>query len=495
MALMENEDILLLLASAYKNNEQLSDALVSVEKLLKIAPNNSYYHQQKGILLGLLGEHKKAKQLLTQSAELDPDNIEALIHLARIDVVEGNAALAISRLKQQIESQQQPSEKLLIELGNIYKNSGDIKNAAFYFEKTYSQYRNSHEALTGILSLHVINREFAKAITTAEEYLSRNNKEGSIHLALANLYMSVKDYKKADNAYIFAIKNSHAKSELYSEYAKAQLKMNNEEGAILSLQRAISWNSLNLMPYLTLFDLYLTSNRLTLASSLLDNLSKKSTDQVLIQRLKGDLNRYSNKPKQAITYYQHSIDKKINRAAIFGLYRMYNQQKEYNKALSTLDLWIKHAPNDLVAHIAIADTYTEKMQLNKATQYYQQLIKQYGEAPVLLNNLAQLQIRLERYSQAEINAEKAYKRLPNNNAITDTLAWSYSLNNKHQQALPLYRQVLTKDSNNAEIKYHLAYTLIKLERLIEAKSLLEEAINSQQFFTELPQAKKLLNSL
>ncbi|XQW86049.1 XrtA/PEP-CTERM system TPR-repeat protein PrsT [Thalassotalea piscium] len=490
-----NEDILLLLASAYKNDSQFNAALTTVNQLITIDPNSSYYYQQQGVLLGLLGEHAKAKSALNTSAKLNADNLETLIHLARIDVIEGNVEKAISRIKTKIEEQQTPSLLLLIELGSLYQNIGDLDNATVYLEKAYSQNRDDFNAIREVLTLYVVKGDIDKAITTANEYLSRNNKAGDIYLALANMYMSVKDYKKADHTYVLAIKNSNNKSHVYGIYADAQLKMNNLDGAILSLQRSISWNEENLEHYLTLFDVYLKSDKEILAKKLLESLKAKTDNKALIERLTGDLYRFANSFELANTHYQLSMKENITRPAVFGLYRVYQQQQRFDEAITLLNSWLAIAKDDLVAHIAIADMYKANQKIEKAALYYQDLVKQYGEMPVLLNNLAQLQIKLNQYPLAQVNAEKAYKSLPNNNAVIDTLAWTYSLTEQYQEALPLYRQALSKDSSNAEIKYHLAYTLVKLERLAEAKNLLNEVVNSNQMFEGMEAAKALLTSL
>ncbi|GHE86883.1 hypothetical protein GCM10011501_15160 [Thalassotalea profundi] len=495
IAIVTTTDNLLLLASAYKNNNQLEAALSTINQLIELDDQSSYYFQQQGVLLGLLGKLAEAKLALNKSALLNVDNYETLIHLARIDVLEGNTQGAIDRIQRRIAEQSTPHLLLLIELGSLYQNSGDLDNATLYFEKAYSQNRDSFEAITRVLTLYVIKGEVNKAITSAKEYLTRNNKEGSIYLALANLYMSIKNYKEADNAYVLAIKNSNNKSQIYGTYADAQMKMNDVDGAILSLQRAISWNQQDLTHYLKLFDLYLNNDKIILASKLLENLATKVKDTSLLERLAGDLQRFSDKPEQAITHYKRSMKEKLTRSAVFGLYRIYDQQQRFDESLTLLMTWIENAPDDLVAHIAIADTHKAQSNLELAVKYYQELVKKYGELPVLLNNMAQLQIKLGQYQLAHTNAEKAYKALPDNNAVIDTLAWTLSLTEKYQEALPLYRQALSKDSSNAEIKYHLAYTLTKLNRLDEAKTLLTEVVISQQIFNELEDAKALLSTL
>ncbi|MCW8833467.1 MAG: hypothetical protein OQK03_09130 [Colwellia sp.] len=84
--------------------------------------------------------------------------------------------------------------------------------------------------------------------------------------------------------------------------------------------------------------------------------------------------------------------------------------------------------------------------------------------------------------------------MPDNTAIIDTLAWIKSRLGEYEQALALFRTALVKDFNNAEIKYHLAVTLRGLNRDVEAKKYLIEAVESTSAFAEKSEAKALLKT-
>ena len=130
--------------------------------------------------------------------------------------------------------------------------------------------------------------------------------------------------------------------------------------------------------------------------------------------------------------------------------------------------------------------------LVKASNYYQELIKTYHDNPVLLNNAAIVHRELKQYEQAATLSEMAYQLLPTNVAILDTKAWIEFYRGNVDNALALLRKANTLDYENAEVKYHLAVTLAKLNRLKEAKNYLQESVNSQQDYPEKSQAKALL---
>ena len=144
--------------------------------------------------------------------------------------------------------------------------------------------------------------------------------------------------------------------------------------------------------------------------------------------------------------------------------------------------------------ISLADSYKDSGQLEQAANKYEQLLNKHGQLPILLNNAANIYFSLEQTEKARKYAFKAYSYLKENVAIIDTYAWIESRLGNHLEALALFRYALTKDYDNAEIKYHLAVTLHSLGRLVEAKNHLIEAVESSQTFDEKEQAKQLLKT-
>ena len=122
------------------------------------------------------------------------------------------------------------------------------------------------------------------------------------------------------------------------------------------------------------------------------------------------------------------------------------------------------------------------------------LLAKYGSLPIVLNNAANVNFLYGEREKAKKYAQKAYDYVNDNTAIMDTLAWIESRMGNHEKALGLFRNALTQDYDNAEIKYHLAVTLKALGREGEAKNYLIEAIDSNQKFSDKEKAKELLNT-
>jgi tetratricopeptide (TPR) repeat protein len=152
-------------------------------------------------------------------------------------------------------------------------------------------------------------------------------------------------------------------------------------------------------------------------------------------------------------------------------------------------------PGNTVVAIALADAYIERHEHRQAAELYDAQIKLNGNMPVLLNNASVVNITLGQTDKALEFAKSAYSKMPNNVAIMDTMAWAFTKANQPEKALNLFRNALAIESDNAEIKYHLAVNLIMLKRENEAIRYLKEAVESTQGFSEIEQAKQLLAKL
>jgi len=490
-----NIAITTLLAKAYQSNKQYQKALTELNNVLSIQENNSDLHLQKGMVLGLLNEHDLAKKSLTKSLALDNTNLNALVHLARIALAENKPKQAIDKIKDKMAELTEPNVFLLIELGNINRQLRKYETALSNYNKAYKIDNNNQSALINLMELHITLSQVKQAISLAEEFLKRNNKSGDIYLALANLHMANKAHEEAYRAYQFSIKYSKNKSAAYNLFADAQLKSNDNEGAILSLKRAISWNSEKLSSYVKLFTIYAKQKEKQLAFAVLEKIKNRSSNNVFIYNLTGDLYRYLEQFPKAESNYLLAMDVHTNQQSIYGLYRIYKQQKHYDKALILLNKWIEKNPGDLASQIAIADSLVATKQLQLAADKYRYLLSKFSAMPILLNNAAQVLIQLKQYQEAQRYAEEASEALPNNVAVMDTLAWVYTLNKQAKKALPIFRQAIVKDFNNAEIKYHLAVALNQLDRNVEAVKYLQDAIDSDNHFNDKNKAITLLNQL
>ncbi|WDE13421.1 XrtA/PEP-CTERM system TPR-repeat protein PrsT [Thalassomonas haliotis] len=487
-------DLYLLFTRAYQENNQIGMALDNVDKVIALRGQDSFLYQLKGSLLGQNGEHEQARLAFEQALTFDAGNYQAVLHLARMDMLSGNIKQSNKRLHQFIE-QNPANTELMLELGQNYLRLNEPANALTWFEKAYAQDRSNNRALIQLVHYHSKLNDITQALALVEDYLKRFNKDGEILLIAADLYLKDKQNDKALQAHQLAVKHSQEKAAALLALARTQILFGEDDNAITSLEKAIVRDNRFIRAYLQLVDIYHSRQDFDNAMATIGQLEKVVPDSQLTIVLRGDTYRLNRQYALAVDAYNQALKIKPSQQATLGLYRVYQAKEQHQQALDLLEARLKSHPDDLLSAIALADSYKARGELKKAGDFYESLIARFPNAPVLFNNAAAVYLLLGNFDKAAEYAEAAHARLPDNVAIIDTKAWVETLRGNYQQALPLYRQALALDVDNMEVQYHLAFTLNKMGRTGEAIKYLQELLASEQTFTEKEEAQALLKTL
>jgi len=494
-AIKDNEvngtQIKLLLIDSYQKTKKYPLAIKIANTLIEEFPEDSFFQQRLGMLYGLNRQLPQARKAFEQALVLDEKNIIAMVHLARMDNIAGDFDKALIFLQTKLALFDK-NILLMTEISDSYLFKKDIKNAQVWIQKSYAQDPNDFYVVLKLSRILVKQNKIDEAIDLIDEFIGHNPKEPQALLTIAKLYQQENKHAQAVLALRDYVEKSRHKPKALILLAKAKLKAKDNAGAIKSYKKAIIADDKYLPAYLGLVNLTIKNKNAGFSLSLISSIAKMTESASLTAALKGDLYLALGDNNQSIKFYQDSLKTSDQKQAVLGLYRNYKQQDKLNKAIQPLKKWLKKYPDDMLVAIALADSYKGSKQLQKSAGYYQVLIKKLGPLPILLNNAASVEFTLGNTGKAKQYAQQAYKYLPENVAIIDTLAWIKSRLGEHKQAIALFRIALTKDFDNAEVKYHIAVTLHALSRKVEAKKYLIEAIDSEQNFPEKAQANTLL---
>jgi Flp pilus assembly protein TadD len=93
---------------------------------------------------------------------------------------------------------------------------------------------------------------------------------------------------------------------------------------------------------------------------------------------------------------------------------------------------------------------------------YEKSLALDGENPVTLNNLAfQIAEHGGDLDLALTYAQRARSRMPDKPEIADTIAWIYLKKNLVAESLGIFSDLVEKNQNNPEFRYHYAFALLK----------------------------------
>jgi len=485
--------IKLLLIDSYQKSNNPEKALIIAKELSEQFSKDSYFQQRLGVIYGLNGNIPEARSAFQNALTIDPKNIIAIVHLARMDNIENNTDKALTFLKEKLEIY--PDNDLIkAELSDTYLIRGDIQNALLWIKKAYAGSPNSFYVVRKQAELLSKNNQIQIAIDSVDSFIGQNIKEIEALRLIATLYQSVGKHHPAILALRDYVKKSHDKTSAYIFLAKAQQKANDRIGTIQSYKKAIVADETSLPAHIGLLNIVSSNKDEKYATLLINSIYKITKNDGLKDMLLGDLYLALEQPEKSIQHYTATLKVSDQKQAILGLYRSYKLKEEFIPVIPHLKKWLIKYPGDLLVAISYADALKGAQQLQASADYYEELLTSHGQLPILLNNAANVYFELNNQEKSLEYARGAYKYLSDNVAIMDTLAWIESRSGNHEEALGLFRKALTKDYDNAEIKYHIAATLDALDRRIEAKKYLMEAINSNQDFSEKKQARKLLDT-
>ena len=113
----------------------------------------------------------------------------------------------------------------------------------------------------------------------------------------------------------------------------------------------------------------------------------------------------------------------------------------------------------------------------------------------VLNNLANVYLKLKNPGAAVKTAEFALTKEPGNASVIDTLGWALFQTGQNDRALQLLRDARLRQPGNPEIHFHLASVLAEMGRTTEAKEEVETALKLGLNFESASDARKLLAKL
>ncbi|KMT66293.1 XrtA/PEP-CTERM system TPR-repeat protein PrsT [Catenovulum maritimum] len=189
--------------------------------------------------------------------------------------------------------------------------------------------------------------------------------------------------------------------------------------------------------------------------------------------LEKSINLHSGNFSTALSLVESQIKKKNTDLLSKQKISLLRKLGQYNQALDYVTAIIQNNPKKMDYQSIKADILLEIGRNKDAVSILQRLLVNDPTNPRLLNNLASSLAEIDP-NQALVYIERA--KLSNESAILlDTFGWVLANLGKYEDALIQLRAAYLKAPRQADVNYHLAFVLNKLNRVNEAKSYLSKA--------------------
>lgn len=407
----KSTSVSLLLIEAYLKTKQFTKAKKLTRMLITAQPENSYFQQQHGIALGFSGDIDNARKAFQKALSIEPANSEAIIHLARMELIEQGPQPAIELLKSKLESQPKNTH-LIVELADTYMKSNEVDTALKHYQQAFDFDNRNTFTLIKLIDYFFVTKKYNKAEPILLAYLQKYPKDSKIKIKLGHLYGKLNKPLKAIKTFESAVPNSTDRAKTYMLLAQALLKVDNRIEAINSLNKATAWDEKRIEPLMMLFPIVLSQKDFSRAEQVIYSLNKLIPDQDVVDILNAKLYEAKGEYNKAELSYKRALRKHPSRKSTLGLFNSLNHQLKYSESDSLIKDWLNDNPNDLLAEIALTESLVQQQKPSKALELYDSLIEKYQRMPILLNNAANVALTLGKLSTAANLATEAYEKAP-----------------------------------------------------------------------------------
>ncbi len=483
----------ILLVMTHIRLKEFDKALDAAQALEKEQPNNPLFQNLKGGVYLSKKDIPSARASFNKALSVQADYFPAITNLARLDIQENNPQAAKRRFEAILENDNKNIQAMYA-LANLALSQQDVDSATKWFELASNRNPDDLQPAIQLAVFYLRTGEKSKPLLISQKLLSTHPDDLRVLEILAQSQLANDKKAAALGNYEKIAARSSESAEVQFKIASIHASMENLSAASTALKRALDINPDFLEAKLAQIQLAVQNKNESEALKLIKGIQKQHNESPVGYVLEGDLLVSQDKPELAIEAYEQAISVAKSSAIMIKLHAVLSHIGKEKEANAKMNKWLTDNPSDAQARLYLAGSYLDKKQYDVAIKEYEIIVQQSPDHAMTLNNLAWL-YQQKNDSRAVDYAERAFQNAPEAPAILDTLGWILFENGDTTRALTLLEKAATLAPNSGEIQYHLAAALAKSGNKTKARVLLEKILSSENTFTQIEEAKRLLTQL
>jgi tetratricopeptide (TPR) repeat protein len=370
-----------------------------------------------GRVYSVLGRNSQAEKALKTVLQFKPDELDAHLKIAKIQVDQRNYGSAASTFSKIIEID--PSlDSAQQGLGDVYLKMRKWKEAIPPLTKAAELNPDNTEAYYLVGTAHEELREFDQAAVAFKIYLDKN------------------PGNPGDTFYHLGI---------------CQLELNQLEDAAVSFEKAIEIDPLNTQTISKLADVYQKSGQYDKAAETYTKLTEVNPDDAKYY-FNTIIKMYdeAGMPDKAIEATKQMIDLNPQDAdAIYNLGYMYVKLKNYDEAINTFKRAIEVRPDFEFAYSNLGYCYIQQKKYNESIETYKKLVEINPENPDGWMSIGTGYMYLKKFDPAVAPLQRAIELRPDNAYAYYNLGICYLNLQDYQSARDIHKKLQTVNTELA----------------------------------------------
>jgi tetratricopeptide (TPR) repeat protein len=457
---------------------------------------------QKRIIEVLMRQGKRAEAAELNSAILkdNPKDNDARGLQASLMLDRGEVQKAMQDL-QSVVTASPRNVVARFNLGRAHLAKGEVEQARQQFTEALQQRPDYIPARLALAQLQVVRREFDVGFKTATETLRYDPNNVPARLLQSSALIGQKKLTEARTLVESMTKAYPASSDVWFQYGLIHLTEKRFKEAEAGFQKSFDLNAANSRSLMGVIETYMAQGKGDQALARLQAESAKRPERADLYQLIGNNAVRLGKFDLALENYGKLLAKvdANSRAAADAHLRIgetYRRKGDLAKAIASLQKATQLAPDSDVAVTTLALALEGAGRADDAKRAYEQVLKLKPDHGIALNNLAFLMAETGGdLNQALTYAQRAKQRLPQIYEVSDTLGWIYLKKNLSDNAIEIFRDLVTKAPKHSTFRYHLGMALSQKGDRSNAARELQEALKHNPPQAEAVKIKELLAKL
>lgn len=445
--------------------ENLAKAVEQFQAILKVQPDDTYSSLWLARLYRFENKHDEAERVLRATVNRDPSNGAALEQLSQLLVDEGRSQEAIALLTQAAGDSASPDIYDL--LGDAYAQSKEYAKSEEAYRKAVEEDPDDATHVHGLAQALMSQEKFAEALDQYKRLSELEPSTWENYLRMSELYRRLGKYDEAESALLRAKQLSPGNLEVLYNEALLYEEQGRYDDAVKILNDAINGVKNQ------------TAGTGTPGAG--GEGSNSSALAILYEKLGQAYMEQENYPGAVRAFEEMGkLGPDVHKRAEMLLIDAYRQSRDLDRAIAETKKGLETSPKDQGLTVTLAMLYGEKSDTDTATKLLNGLLQGNDGDQGIYVDIAQVQERGGKYSDAEQSAQKA-EQLAHDDGDKETtwfmLGAIFEREKKFDQAEEQFRKVLAVNPNNAAVLNYYGYMLAdRGVRLEEAAAMIQKAV-------------------
>ena len=439
--------------------DTIDKAIEQFKEILRLDPHDGQSALWLARLYRFENEHDKAEETLRGVLDRDPQNEGALEQMSQLLMDEGRTPEAIELLTKAAAMTTSPT--LFDLLGDAYSQSHEYAKAEDAYRKAVEGDPDELSHRKELAQTLLTQEKFPEALEEFKKLAIAEPESAENYLRLSQIYRHMNRFDEAEESIVKAKQLGPGNLEIvYNEALVYDAQGHYDDAAHVLADAIAGVRAAN------------------------DSSGNPSALAILYEEM-GRIYREKKDFSSAEKSYEElaKLGPESAKRAQMLLIDTYRESHEIDRALSETQKAIKDSPKDRGLVVTYAILLGEKGQLDEADKVLRGLLTGNEDDEDVYLDLAQVQERGKRYTEAEQSALKA-EELANGPAEKETAAFMlgaiYERQKKYDQAETQFKKALDLDPKNGAALNYYGYMLAdRGVRLEEATTLIQKALEQE----------------